>query len=72
MNYYNMPERPLDPPEPRLRKAFICSICDEAIYEGSDYYQIPGLGPCCEECIGDCRRYDADAGPDPDSMSEED
>lgn len=69
-NQFNIPERPLDPPEPVLRKAFTCQLCDESIYEGEDYYMIPGVGPCCETCIDDCRRYDAEAGPDPDEAYE--
>lgn len=62
MNYYDIPDAPLEPPEDRRRKVFICPICEEPIYEGEDYYDIPELGPCCEECISDAKRYDAEVG----------
>ncbi len=55
-----MPERPLDPPEDRRKTVFICKICEEPIREGDDYFDIPGLGPCCEECIGNAKRFDAE------------
>ena len=61
MSYY-VPDYNLEPPEPDARVVFKCKICDEPIYEGNDYYQIPGMGPCCEECIDDARRYDAEVG----------
>ena len=53
-------ERPIDPPEPSARVAFSCAICDEAIYVGEDYYDIPGVGKCCVGCIDDCKHYDAE------------
>ena len=61
MSYY-VPDQPLDPPdEPELRKSFTCELCNNAIYEGEDYYDIPGIGVCCEDCIDTCKRYDAEA-----------
>ena len=73
MSYYDIPERPLDPPEPTLRKVYTCAICDEPIYEGQDYFEIPGLGPCCEGCISECRRYEAELEyPESDRYREED
>lgn len=59
MSYYNVPERPLDPPEDRI--AFECEICGGDIYEGEEYYDIPDLGKCCANCINDAHRYDAEA-----------
>lgn len=67
MSYYDIPERPLDPPEDTRACCFRCAICREPILEGDDYYDIPDLGPCCEDCIKDSRRYDAEVpyyGPD--------
>ena len=40
--------------------AFKCELCDEAIYVGDDYYDIPGVGYCCTKCIDDCKRYEAE------------
>ena len=59
MNKYHIPERPLDPPEDRV--AFECEICEGDIYEGEEYYDIPGLGKCCTNCISDAHHYDAEA-----------
>jgi hypothetical protein len=64
MSYFNIPERPIEPPESTLRVAFECAICEKSIYEGDDYYNIPDLGNCCEECIDDCKRYSAEACDD--------
>lgn len=61
MIYHDMPERPLEPPEIEIRAAFTCAICEGDIYEGEDYYKIPDLGECCENCIDECKRYDAEA-----------
>lgn len=60
MSYYDIPERDLDPPEDRRRRVYSCAICEEAILEGDDYYDIPGLGPCCETCIEEARCLDAE------------
>jgi hypothetical protein len=60
MNYYDIPERRLDPPEYTRKEVYHCRICDGDILEGDDYYDIPGLGPCCEECIADAKRYEAE------------
>jgi hypothetical protein len=62
MNYsrYNIPERPLDPPEDTRKRVYSCAICGEEILEGDDYYDIPELGPCCEECIKTSKRYGAE------------
>lgn len=57
---YNIPERPLTPPEDTRKMVFRCAICEDPIREGDDYYQVPDLGPCCEECIEESRRYDAE------------
>ena len=64
MSSQNFPERSLDPPESRRRKAYKCALCDARILEGDDYYDIPDLGICCEDCIEDFKRYGAD--PDED------
>lgn len=53
------PERPLDPPEDRREVVFRCYICEHPIKEGDDYYDIPDLGPCCEDCISEAKRFDA-------------
>lgn len=42
------------------REAFTCALCDNAVYVGEDYYDIPGVGKCCESCIKDCHRYEAE------------
>lgn len=62
MNYnqYNIPERPLDPPEDTRKVVFRCRICEEPILEGDDYYEISDIGPCCEECIDNAKRYEAE------------
>lgn len=67
MSYYDIPERPLDPPEDTRKCAYRCRICEGEILEGDDYFDIPDLGPCCEECIAESKRHDAEApyyGPD--------
>lgn len=65
------PEPSLEPPEPKLRVAYICEICEEPIYEGDEYYDIADFGKCCAECISDAHHYDAEApGPDPDEAYE--
>lgn len=60
MNYYDIPERPLDPPEDKRKRVYSCAICNEDILEGDDYYDVPTLGPCCETCIEDSKCYDAE------------
>jgi hypothetical protein len=55
MSYY-VPDAPLEPPITDLEEAFTCVICEGPIYVGEDYYDIPGVGKCCEECISDCHR----------------
>lgn len=40
--------------------AFHCELCDEEIYVGDEYYDIPAVGKCCTSCIDDCHRYDAE------------
>lgn len=57
---YNIPERPLDPPEDKRKRVYSCAICGDAIKEGDDYYEIPKLGPCCEGCIKESKRYEAE------------
>ena len=59
-NINNVPERSLEPPEPTLRKVYTCELCGEPIYEGEDYYYIEGFGYCCEPCIDDSKRYEAE------------
>lgn len=60
MNNIFTPERPLDPPEDTRKTVYKCPLCGWGIYEGDDYYDIPGLGPCCETCITEARCYDAE------------
>lgn len=60
MSYPFTPERPLDPPEDTRKPVYKCPLCGWGIYEGEDYYDIPGLGPCCETCISDAKCYDAE------------
>lgn len=59
-NTFYVPEQPLEPPEPNLRKVFTCEICGDPIYEGEDYYDIPDFGQCHDNCIHDCKRYEAE------------
>lgn len=70
-----VPDYMLDPPEPEIRIAHDCVLCNNPIYEGDDYYDIPDLGVCCTNCIEDSRRYSAeiDDGADDefDAMREE-
>lgn len=40
--------------------AFKCELCDEAIYVGEEYYDIPGVGKCCKGCIDDCHEDEAE------------
>jgi hypothetical protein len=56
----HVPDYKLEPPEDTRKEVYHCTICDEPIYEGDDYYNIPGLGPCCETCIDESKRYDAE------------
>ena len=60
MSYLDIPDYNLDPPEDRRTVVYRCRICDGEIREGDDYYDIPGLGPCCETCIDESKCYDAE------------
>ncbi len=60
MSYFDLPDRNLEPPEDRRRVVFRCAICEGPIREHDDYYDIPGLGPCCEECIEESKCYEAE------------
>ena len=53
-----IPERNLNPPEPKV--AFTCELCEDDICLGDEYYDIPGLGKCCTNCIDDAHKYDAE------------
>ena len=65
MAYYNsVPDYMLDPPEDKRRVVYKCAICGWEIYEGDTYYEIPKLGPCCEECIKDTKVYEAEIEED--------
>lgn len=71
MSYYDIPEYHLDPPEDTRKCVHRCRICDGEIREGDDYYDIPNLGPCCEECINESKRYEAEPDyPEPDRMED--
>ena len=65
---YDFPERDLNPPEDNRKPVYKCSICGEGIFAGDDYYDIHNVGLCCEGCISDAKRYDAE----PDWPEEED
>lgn len=76
MSFYNIPERPLEPPENHARRVYTCELCGKGILEGDEYYDVPTIGPCCAECIKCAHHYEAEfEGPDPDeaydSMREE-
>lgn len=60
MRYCYPDERPLEPPEDKRKCVYSCAICDGDILEGEDYYDLPELGFCCEECIKGCKRWDAE------------
>ncbi len=65
--FRHTPEPPLDPPEDNRKVVFKCAIDGCDIMEGDDYFRIEGFGPCCEDCIRDSKRYDAELpcyGPD--------
>ena len=55
-----MIEGPINPPEDTRKPVYTCAICENPIYEGDDFYDIPDYGCCCTECIDDCKRYDAE------------
>ena len=38
-------------PEYTEKPVCTCENCKEGIYEGDDYYNIPGYGDLCEDCI---------------------
>lgn len=40
--------------------AFKCNICNDPVYVGDEYYDIPQVGKCCKDCIDDCHHYDAE------------
>lgn len=57
---YDIPERPLDPPEDKVFA--MCDCCGGEIYEGEDYYSIDGelihedcLHDFADEYFKDCR-----------------
>ena len=60
MYYNDIPERPINPPEDTRAVVYKCEICGEEILEGDDYYDIPGYGICCEDCIKETKRYSAE------------
>jgi hypothetical protein len=61
MSYYDIPERRLDPPdEDEPQVVYTCELCGHDILEGDDYYDLPDVGPCCEECIIKARRFCAE------------
>lgn len=49
------PCHPRCPYAPEPRSVFICSGCNQRIYEGDDYYEILGE-QFCEDCIRKARR----------------
>lgn len=55
-----VPDYMLDPPEDKRKRVYSCAINGCEIMEGDDYYRIEGFGCCCEECIRDAKRYDAE------------
>lgn len=59
MAYMQIPDYMLDPPEDTRKIVYTCPLCGWGIYEGDTYYDIPKLGPCCEECIYEAKTYDA-------------
>ena len=75
MSIYHVPDYNLDPPEDTRRRVYSCAICGNDIIEGEDYYDLPKLGKCCEDCVRDCKCYEAEIEePDDgtyDSMREE-
>jgi len=44
---------PADEKEPEI--IHYCDLCDSAIYEGEDYYDIGGT-KVCEDCVRSCRK----------------
>ena len=64
-NWFNEPERPLDPPEDTRCVAATCECCGNEIYEGDDYFDLSELSPkltgwCCADCISNAHHYDAE------------
>lgn len=62
MNYMNIPERSLEPPEDRRKVCYVCACCGEEIREGDEYWDLrsAGLGVLCERCVDDAHHYDAE------------
>ena len=50
-----------EPREYRRREVYTCVCCDEPIFEGDDYYEIPGFGTVCEKCIEDAHYCSAES-----------
>ena len=67
MPYRDLPrEYWLDPPEDDRKRVYRCAICKGEILEGDTYYDLPKLGPCCEECVEDSREEAELDEPDED------
>ena len=48
--YYNNPEPPIDPPEPKVDGVLICCDCEETIPGDEYYYEVDG-NYYCESCM---------------------
>ena len=46
---YLDPERPVEPPEPAI--VMECDNCGDEIREGDDFFDVPGAGRFCENCM---------------------
>mgnify|MGYP001053982660 CR=1 FL=1 len=60
MNYWDVPERPLEPPEEK--PVAYCGFCDSEIYVGDTVYRIDGqlihedcLEDFAKDYFGDCK-----------------
>lgn len=71
MSYNNVPDYRLDPPEDSRRAVYRCAICRDSILEGDDFYDLPVLGICCEECVEGSKCFGAELD-DPEPDREED
>lgn len=52
MSLYNIPERPLEPPEPEIDGALTCCDCEEVIPGDTWYFEVDGKY-YCEQCMED-------------------
>ena len=58
VNFKDVPERSLEPPEDRRQVYADCVVCGEPIREYDDCYEFEFIGCICERCVSEARRVE--------------